>query len=177
VENTLFYKYKTILVLSFFLVFSYCYAAETQKKIGGITNIEAFISIPKEAIDISDKNEDILVEFVIKNNSDDFIRFLSWNTPLDKILSKGVFDIKQGDKKVEYSGRMVKRGNPLDKDYFTLEPKESFSKTINLRDAYNFIDSGRYIITLQPISVKLKNSVGNFKSVTLLKNTVELNIL
>ena len=176
-ENTLFYKYEKILVLIFFLVFGYCYAEDNQKKISGVANIEAFISLPKETVDISDENEEILIEFVIKNNSDDFVRFLSWNTPLDKILSKGIFDIKQGDKKIEYSGRMVKRGNPLDKDYFTLEPKESFSKIINLRDAYNFIDSGRYTIILQPISIKLKNSVGNFKGITLLKNTTELNIL
>ncbi len=88
------------------------------------------------------------INVVITNNSDEFLKVLKWNTPLEKELSADVFSISADGKFQSYQGRLVKRGEPEETDYVTFKPHESKSVTVDLSRYYKMEQASYYSVYL-----------------------------
>jgi len=83
------------------------------------------------------------VEFKLSNNSAEILKIPSWQLPNGKI-DADVFEIYRGGKRIEYTGKMIKRAEPTEADFITLQPGETKRVTVNLGDAYDLSQGGQY---------------------------------
>jgi hypothetical protein len=63
-----------------------------------------------------------LVEFRIRNTSNQAYQLLTWGTPLEDDAATSFLTVYRDDELLEYDGRLVKQGEPVDRDYVTLGP-------------------------------------------------------
>jgi hypothetical protein len=80
------------------------------------------------------------------NTSDKAINVLKWNTPLEKRLKANIFRVKSGETIHRYSGRLVKRSIPQDKDYIRFDAGEIKQVHIQLSTYYKMETKGEYSI-------------------------------
>jgi peptidyl-Lys metalloendopeptidase len=105
-----------------------------------------------------------IITVSITNESNDPLKVLTWNTPLEKTISADIFQIQNGKNKAQYLGRIVKRGMPTEADYTLLKAGEKRSVTIELSKYYKMETKGNYAVTYK----------GSFKSLPL--NTKQNNV-
>lgn len=90
--------------------------------------------------------EPIMLSFEIKNTGKKPYTFLPWQTPLEKRFTGDCMQVTHSGTAIQYSGIMVKRMPPTEKDYLTLQTNESASEKINLLDGYKLKEKGIYKI-------------------------------
>ena len=78
---------------------------------------------------------------------------------VEKSFSSDYFKITLDNKRIIYSGILIKRASPTETDYFLLKPKQSISEEINLKNSYMIDKKGKYKITFIGSSInQLPNS-------------------
>ena len=90
--------------------------------------------------------ESIVVNFLVKNNTNSSFEFCPWQTPLEKELTANCFEIIYKGEVLPYNGKMVKRRPPTKEDNSILKPKASRTQTVNINEAYNLDKPGTYTI-------------------------------
>ena len=95
-------------------------------------------------------NENVIVDFEIKNNTGEDLYVLSWNTPLEGIVSDCINIIGRKNKKIEYDGIMIKRGEPTYEEFILIKEGESKRKEINLSEAYDLTNQDQYTLEFNP---------------------------
>ena len=93
----------------------------------------------------------VRLKVVLTNTTDHDLSVLTWNTPLDGLVTD-CLDVSVNGKKIEYDGPMIKRAAPTAKDYTTIKAGESIEGEFTVSDAYDTSKSGSY-------QVKLKTAV------------------
>lgn len=85
------------------------------------------------------------ISFSLTNNSDDTVYVCKWNTPLEGFNSD-MFEVKLGQERIIYLGRLVKRGQPTPDDYIKIAPNGKVTEVIDLSKAYETSDTGEYSV-------------------------------
>ena len=106
----------------------------------------AFIEV-HEPIQQGD-GEPIIVKFLLKNISEDPLYLLRWYTPLEGIAGE-IFDVTRDGQKVPFIGLLAYRGDPTPESYVLLNPGEEVTAEVNIAEAYDFSEPGRYTITFR----------------------------
>jgi len=91
--------------------------------------------------------ENGIITMRITNESNEALKILTWNTPLEKTISADLFQIQNGKNTSQYLGRMVKRGTPTEADYTRLNAGETRTVSIELAKYYQMEVKGNYAIT------------------------------
>lgn len=87
------------------------------------------------------------VVFHVSNSSEQPVKMLIWNTPLEKELSADVFEVVHNGKPVEYLGRMVKRGEPQESDFVEVPAGGRVEATIDIARYYDISEPGGYALS------------------------------
>jgi hypothetical protein len=91
--------------------------------------------------------EPIELEMEIKNTGEKPYTFLPWGTPIENRFTGSCLKVIYNDKEtIDYSGIMVKRVPPTEKDYITLKSDETAQGKVNLFDGYQLDKKGFYTI-------------------------------
>jgi peptidyl-Lys metalloendopeptidase len=124
------------------------------------------------SLDSVDDNQ-LIVSFKLQNTSENQITFLKWNTPFDDdVFTTDMFQVYQGTgNRIEYTGKLLKRGPPSVADHYTLEPGESVSARVNIFQGYATYTEGVYQITFQS-SIQLLTEHGEYNSIELISETL-----
>jgi peptidyl-Lys metalloendopeptidase len=124
------------------------------------------------SLDSVDDNQ-LIVSFKLQNTSENQITFLKWNTPFDDdVFTADMFQVYQGTgNRIEYTGKLLKRGPPSVADHYTLEPGESVSARVNIFQGYATYTEGVYQITFQS-SIQLLTEHGEYNSIELISETL-----
>ncbi len=96
------------------------------------------------------------ITFTLTNTSSQTVRVLRWGTPFEKGFNRNMFEVWQGDTRVPYTGRLVKRGEPQAEDFITLKPNETISQELDVADGYAVYDAGDYTISFNSILTIVK---------------------
>lgn len=105
---------------------------------------------PIKSIISTDKNkykvgEPIFISLELKNTANKPYTFLPWGTPIEKSFTRDCLKITKDGKTISYTGIMVKRIPPTEKDYITIKAGESVSGKANLLKGYA-LKNGNYKI-------------------------------
>lgn len=132
------------------------------------------LSVDKESFGASD---DVLVHVTITNPNNYPIRILKWFTPING-LERSLFTITKNGGVVPYIGRMVKRAEPTEKDYITLEAGGSVTSDVNLSEYYDLSSSDNYEVAYDVTSLQLyvETEIGALNDGRLNSNTVKMFI-
>jgi len=98
--------------------------------------------------------EEIRLRFFLQNEGKDDLYVLTWYTPLEGLTGDWASDcliVNYGERLVPYDGRMVKRGNPLVKDYILLRAGNTITADFKLHEAYSISSPGQYRVALNAI--------------------------
>ncbi len=87
------------------------------------------------------------VVFHVSNSGEQPVRMLTWNTPLEKELSADVFEVVRDGKPVEYLGRMVKRGEPQERDFVEVPAGGRVEAIIDIARYYDISEPGAYTLS------------------------------
>ena len=109
-----------------------------------VLHAESSLSVKLSPNNQNPSSGSILV--TLTNKSNEPLRVLKWNTPLEKVLSANIFKLKNGSKNIEYQGRLVKRSQPKEEDYTLFDIGESRTVTISLPQYYKMLKKGDYTI-------------------------------
>ena len=109
------------------------------------------LSVDKESFDGSD---DVLIHVTITNPNNYPIRILKWFTPLNGI-ERSLFTVTRNGESVPYIGRMIKRAEPTEADYITLEAGGSVTADVNLSEYYELSSSDNYEVMYDVTSLQL----------------------
>ena len=90
----------------------------------------------------------VRLKVVLTNTSKKDLSILTWNTPLDGLVTD-CLDIRIGGKNIEYDGPMVKRGAPTPKDYIVIKAGQSIEAEFPVSDAYDTSKPGNYQVKLK----------------------------
>lgn len=90
----------------------------------------------------------IIIDFTLTNRSGGSIRVLRWSTPL-KGVSGDIFLVTRGSQPIQYVGRLVKRGEPTEADFITIEPGQSITVPVDLSLYYAIYEAGNYTVTYE----------------------------
>lgn len=93
--------------------------------------------------------EAIELSMQIKNTSEKPYRFLPWGTPLENRFTRECLQILYNGQKVPYSGIIVKRVAPTEKDYITLKKGEIYNGKVNVLNGYKLTKKGTYTIQFE----------------------------
>ena len=137
-----------IIVIAFFVFRNFStIGASAKAPMSAIVSL----SIDKEFFNGSD---DVLVHVTITNPNDYSIRILRWFTPLNGI-ERSLFTVTRNGESVPYIGRMIKRAEPTEADYITLEAGENVTADVNLSEYYELSSSDDYEVTYDVTSLQL----------------------
>jgi peptidyl-Lys metalloendopeptidase len=135
-----FTKGRRFLVVGLFLLAAL--AAAVVPASAGVNGLSAAIATDTNFID---SGEDVTVRFTLRNDSDQDVYVLSWQTPLAGVESN-LFDVRRAGKKVAYTGRLYKRATPAPQDYIRIAAGSSVSADVELSSVYDIDSSGEYSI-------------------------------
>jgi len=93
------------------------------------------------------------IEFHVTNQGDSAIRMLTWNTPLEPILSANVFTVTLNGEAMTYLGRKIKRGTPDDSHYIDLAAGETVTAQLDLETFYKMDIAGDYQVRYNPTEI------------------------
>lgn len=117
--------------------------------------IVSSISMMKDSYNLGESLE---LQMKVENLGKEKSTFLPWKTPIENSFTGEFMEITFDNKKIEYSGIVVKRMPPTEEDYITLKPNESVTGKINLLDGYKFTKKGVYSIQFDGNNDKLPSS-------------------
>jgi len=101
--------------------------------------------------------DEILLDFIITNNSNKGISLLTWYSPLEGFLSNLFVITKlKNNELIEYQGPLVKRSQPTEDDFLSLAAKESITRQIDLSQAYQLTE-GRFSLKLNRTTMQLRS--------------------
>ena len=87
---------------------------------------------------------ELTMDLTLENNSDESIRLLTWETPLDGI-TENLFEVTLDGEPVDYIGPIFKRAAPRPQDFIQIDSGESISFVVNdLGSAYDLSKPGLY---------------------------------
>lgn len=89
-------------------------------------------------------SEAILLTLTVSNSTSVAYTFLPWGTPIENRFTGDCLTVTLNGKELPYTGIMVKRMAPTDKDYITLQQGENTSGQVNLMDGYKLTEKGLY---------------------------------
>src|SRR5262245_27869807 len=93
------------------------------------------------------RGEPITLRYEIQNISDDEYALLVWETPLEREVFRFV-EVRRGDRRVPYDGRLVKRGDPTAESYRTIAAGQTIVEELDLSKYFAFEEFGTYTVTL-----------------------------
>lgn len=88
--------------------------------------------------------EAIQLTLEVNNTAASPYTFLPWGTPIENRFTGDCLTVTLNGKELPYTGIMVKRMAPTDKDYITLQQRENTSGQVNLLDGYKLTEKGLY---------------------------------
>ena len=94
-------------------------------------------------------DEAIELSLEVKNTGNKPYIFLPWGTPIENKFTGACLKVTHDNKNIDYTGIMVKRVSPTEKDYITLEAGEIAFGTVKLLDGYRFDENGVYTIQFE----------------------------
>ena len=94
----------------------------------------------------------------LKNNSQNSVKILKWNTPLEKNINANIFTIRGQKNEITYIGRHVKKVQPTQKDFTLFEAGEERQIWVDLPLYYNMIQEGNYTISYNSPFIILKDN-------------------
>ncbi|MGH8109105.1 MAG: M35 family metallo-endopeptidase [Arenimonas sp.] len=100
-----------------------------------------------------------VVQFKITNTSKQAVQVPTWQLP-SGALDSDLFSVYLNGKKVEYVGKMVKRGPLTDADFITLRAGETKLVTADLSSVYDLTADGDYSISFKSYLQGAKNDKG-----------------
>jgi peptidyl-Lys metalloendopeptidase len=117
-------------------------APEPQKENPAmVATLDCVVSVPASVR----AGEPVQLRFQLTNRTAQPLSVLKWRTPLEGLMGKD-FQVTRDGTEVAYQGRMVKRGNPSADAYVTLAPGASVDAQVELSQAYEMKQPGRYRI-------------------------------
>jgi peptidyl-Lys metalloendopeptidase len=99
-------------------------------------------------------SEAFLINYKLTNVGDTPQSFLPWFTPLDEeqFVSKDLFLVQDEEgQNVPFSGWHYFRADPTEEDYWTIQPGESKSATVDLTMIYPMVHDGKYTISVKQL--------------------------
>ena len=88
------------------------------------------------------------LKVILTNTSNRDLSVLTWNTPLDDIVTD-CLQVTRNGKTVKYDGPLVKRGLPTAKDYVTIKAGQSVETKFPVSAAYDTSQPGTYQVKLK----------------------------
>jgi hypothetical protein len=85
----------------------------------------------------------VSLRFELHNQADQPVYVLSWYTPLEGIAGD-IFLVTRDGEELSYQGMMVKRGDPDEESYISIEPGKSASAEVELTTGYDLSVPGSY---------------------------------
>jgi len=123
--------------------------------------LEARFVQPKERYK---SNRPVRLKVVLTNTSNRELSVLTWNTPLDHVVTD-CLDVTVNGKKVAYDGPIVKRGAPTAKDYITIKAGQTVATEFPVSAAYDTSKPGTYQVKLKtPIPDVVPKVIGLAKA-------------
>jgi 2-iminobutanoate/2-iminopropanoate deaminase len=101
--------------------------------------LTCMLSVPKRL----KVGEPVELLFRLGNPTSQSLSVLSWHTPLEGLLND-IFRVTRDGAEVPYRGEMMKRGAPDASAYVTVAPGTSVEARVNLSEAYDFRQPGKY---------------------------------
>jgi len=95
----------------------------------------------------------VRLKVILTNTSGHDLSVLTWNTPLDGVITD-CLNVSVDGKKVAYDGPIIKRAAPTAKDYIVIKAGQSVEGEFAVSDAYDTSKPGSY-------KVKLKASIAD----------------
>lgn len=121
-----------------------------------INPVKTKISTTKSSYNLG---EDIELFMEIKNTGEKPYTFLPWGTPLEnRFTGKCLEVVYNNSEAINYTGIMVKRVAPTDKDYVTLKTDEMAKGKVNLFEGYKLSKKGVYTIQFKETYTGLPSS-------------------
>ncbi|PIE78288.1 MAG: hypothetical protein CSA15_08575 [Candidatus Delongbacteria bacterium] len=102
--------------------------------------------------------ESIELSMEIKNTGKKSYTFLPWGTPIENTFTDDCLKITYNNKTINYSGIIVKRVPPTEKDYVTLKTGETAKGKVNLFEGYKLTEKGLYTIQFKETYKGIPNS-------------------
>lgn len=99
-------------------------------------------------------SQDVSVRVTLSNPTAAPIKVLKWYTPIERVEDH-LFRITRDGQEVPYLGAHYKRPAPTDKDYVTLEPGQSLTRSVELSGLYDLSVTGSYTIEYDVSSLNL----------------------
>jgi hypothetical protein len=90
----------------------------------------------------------VTLSFTLANRSETEMVVLKWYTPLEGIFGE-IFDVYRDGQPLPYEGPLVSRAVPTADDYVRLGPGESATALVDLADAYEISQTGRYTVSFR----------------------------
>ncbi|MBE9507216.1 MAG: protease [Chloroflexi bacterium] len=87
--------------------------------------------------------EPVEIRFSLHNRTNRTLYVLTWYTPLEGIAGE-IFRVTRDGDDVPYQGILAKRGDPSRDEYVALEPGTAASAVVDLAEAYDLSQAGRY---------------------------------
>ena len=155
-----------------------CCSTNTARASDAAAKLQLEISVNAQAL----KESRVQIDSTLSNGLEHSVKILIWNTPFAKQITGRLFHVdrhagsfKFGDgktaggfSKLAYKGLMVKRGAPSEREYLVLQPGDKISNSLDITNAYDFVENGRHRITFdRPINL------GNNSFHSLTSNTIE----
>jgi peptidyl-Lys metalloendopeptidase len=132
-------------ILSFLLpVLLYSFYCSSEKAMYNLRQ-EQILRYTLSAAPSYTVGQPIEMTFTLENVSADTLFILTWYTPLEG-LKGNIFTVMRDSTEIRYRGRMVKRGQPDQKDYVRLAPGDKTEKQIDLSRGYDLSIPGRYSV-------------------------------
>lgn len=83
--------------------------------------------------------------FMLRNAGNDDVQVLARHTPLEGFLGD-LFELRLAGQRIDYRGRMVKRGPPDASEFVTLAPGDHVRATVDLLEGYDLSQAGQYTV-------------------------------
>ncbi len=103
-------------------------------------DLSVSISADKTSFSASDT---VLLNVTISNNGKNPAKVLKWYTAVDEV-EEAIFNVTRDGASVDYVGAHYKRPAPTGKDYVSLKPGESLTRSVDLGLYYDLSASGVY---------------------------------
>ncbi len=104
----------------------------------------------------------VMLNFSVTNNTSKSVKILKWGTPFEARLTRDMFHVTKNGQVVPYKGIMIKRGSPQERDYLTIQAKQTLNHSVDISRAYAIDASGNY-------QVQYKESHPNIMNAGILK--------
>jgi peptidyl-Lys metalloendopeptidase len=106
--------------------------------------LECALSVPSSVR----AGQPVELRFQLTNRTAQPLYVLNWRTPLEGLWGND-FQVTRDGTEVPYQGPMKKRGNPSAQNYVTIAPGASVDGKVDLSQAYEMKQPGRYRIAFQ----------------------------